>query len=231
MNRKPSVSLLTVTLGRELYIKRQIESVVRCAGDWGFEHRIFCQNGWKPSNEFYGFLESLPPEYDVALMFWEDLLDIGHSLNRALPSMSGELIMKLDDDAKLCSSNFMAHVRQIAKLIPNSVFSPYPVGLVGNPGGVLSNDRHVQYGEDTDTYYTFRKVNHVGGFARITPQNIIREKTFTNVGHSEDGEFTVHCRAKGIPMYYLENDLVVEHQESTLGQHERYGDDYFKGRF
>jgi hypothetical protein len=47
----------------------------------------------------------------------------------------------------------------------------------------------------------------------------------------EDVNFSEFCGIRGIPMYYLENALVVEHQESTLGQHARYGENYFKGRF
>jgi len=88
----------------------------------------------------------------------------------------------------------------------------------------------VEYSVETDTYYTFRKVHHVGGFARIMPVEYFKQINFTNT-HSEDTECSTWCNNNNIPMYYLENALIVEHQESTLGQHARYGEKYFKGRF
>jgi hypothetical protein len=73
-------------------------------------------------------------------------------------------------------------------------------------------------------------VNHIGGFARISPSEIYQQIHFTD-NHNEDGEFSNFCNSMNIPMFYLENDLVVQHQESTLGQHQRYGEGYFGKRF
>ena len=71
-------------------------------------------------------------------------------------------------------------------------------------------------------------MNHVGGFARIMPAEYLREITFSDA-HNEDSEVSAWAIAHGKPMYYLENGLAVEHQESSIGQGHRYPD-YFKNR-
>jgi len=59
------------------------------------------------------------------------------------------------------SPDFFVHVMAVHKIVPNAVFSPYPVGLIGHPGGDKGERHFVKYSEETDTYYTFRCVPHV----------------------------------------------------------------------
>lgn len=155
---------------------------------------------------------------------------VGDILNSLKDKLSGDIIGKIDDDCELISLDFFAHLQQIYKLKPNSVISPFPVGLINNLGGPPAINREVIYGQDTDTFYTFRQVSHVGGFCRFSPREIYQQINFSD-SHNEDGEHSAFCRSAGIPMYYLENNLICQHQESSLGQHQRYGETYFKGRF
>ena len=64
-------------------------------------------------------------------------------------------------------------------------------------------------------------MSHIGGLCRITPAAKVRHFKFeTNLSNSgtEDWQHSALCRVHGIKMFYLENALVVEHQESTMGQ-------------
>lgn len=226
------ISLYTFTMGRELYLRRLVESILELGGSFPFEH-VICFQGVKPSKELITFLEGIP---FIRLVHFERNIGIAEGMNHIIPTLKGDVIGKFDDDCVIRSPRFFDHVAAINKLKPEMVFSPYPVGLIGNPGGVLSQDRAVEYSEETDTYYTFRFVNHVGGFARIAPAKVVGDWRFANdlipgISGNEDGQHSNKCNAAGIRMAYLENALIVEHQESTLGQHERYGKDYFKGRF
>jgi len=157
-------------------------------------------------------------------------------MNKILPQLKGDIIIKMDEDCVLRSPNFFTHVKEVHTMFPRLVFSPFPVGLINNLGGPPSDQRGVVHGEKTDTYYTFRAVNHIGGFCRISPANPTKEWVFdydkseTSSG-TEDGQHSQKCITEGLPMVYLENALIVEHQESTLGQHKRYGEDYFGKRF
>jgi hypothetical protein len=227
------ISIFTSTSNRELYLKRLLSSVVRCSTVWPqtIEHIILFQ-GEKPSKDFEEFLSLLPSNYSRAIkILHSSVIDNdGTVMNKAKNLAANDLFFKLDDDAKLVSEDYFMHALEIHKLVPNAMFSPYPVGLINNPGGVLSKEHSVKYSQDTDTFYTLRRVNHVGGFAKIIPTEYIKQVNFTN-GRQEDTDTSNWCISNGVPMYYLENSLIVEHQESTLGQHERYGKEYFGGRF
>lgn len=220
-------------MGRELYLERLLESISLLGGSEPFEHYIVWQ-GVKPSESFLKTVEEKYPH--VKMLYRETNEGIAVAMNFVLPKLKGDIVIKLDDDAILRSPNFFNHVREIHTMFPNLVFSPFPVGLINNLGGPNSQQRQVAYGDKTDTYYTFRLVGHIGGFARISPANPTKEWLFDydksdTASGTEDGQHSQKCRSLGIPMAYLENALIVEHQESTLGQHARYGKDYFGERF
>jgi glycosyltransferase involved in cell wall biosynthesis len=228
------ISIYTLTLGRELYLTRLLESLALLGGWEGeYEHYI-CAQGVKLSNEFKELLET---KYcHVKLVEWEENYGIAEGMNKILPQLKGDIIIKMDEDCILRSPNFFTHVTELHELIPTMVFSPFPVGLINNLGGPSSSQRGVIHGEKTDTYYTLRAVNHIGGFCRISPAKPTKEWVFDydksdEQSGSEDGQHSQKCMAQKLPMAYLENALIVEHQESTLGQHARYGKDYFGKRF
>lgn len=177
----------------------------------------------------------IPDRPYITIEYWESNCGAGEANNRLIKKCKGDIICKLDDDALPYGTNYFEHIKQIYLLTnKNCIFSPYPVGLINNPGGVLSKEHSVIYSDVLDTYYTLRKVPHIGGFARVMPATIATQFVWPydySPLHSgqEDVNFSRFCQQKNIPMYYLENSIIVEHQESTLGQKERYKD-YFKGR-
>jgi hypothetical protein len=225
-----SISVYTFTLGREFYLNRLINSIIETGDSEKIDEQYIIFQGCKASQSF---LNSIPK--NINIIEWEENVGAGEGNNRILKKLSGNLIIKLDDDALIHSKRYFTHAEEIDSIL-NCPFSPYPVGLINNPGGVPSKEHFVNYGEKTDTYYTFRKVSHIGGFARICQKSIVDKITWkydyslTNSGH-EDIFFSSFCNTHNIPMYYLENAMVVEHQESTLGQHERYKNYFKNGRF
>ena len=171
----------------------------------------------------------------IKLFQWEKNCGSGEANNRLIRECSGHIIVKLDDDALPYGEDYFVHIKELINLThAAAILSPYPVGLIQNPGGVLSKEHHVIYSEVLNTFYTLRKVPHIGGFARIMPAQIAKAYTWPddyspyNSG-KEDVNFSAHCIANNIDMYYLENAIIVEHQESTLGQKTRY-ESYFKNR-
>lgn len=222
-----NIEIFTVTCGRPLYIVRLLESLKTNTMAGSYTHTIYFQGCYPTKN-----IEMLAGSANgpTRLVHLPKQRKIGDLLSDIRMVFTGNIMIKMDDDCVIRSPNFMTHVEALYRIYPNAVFSPFPVGLIGNLAGVPSSDRHVVYSKETDTYYTLRKVHHVGGFARISPKWLYDDCIFPRQTHGEDSEFSMHCGRKGVPMYYLENALIVEHQESTLGQHKRYGDIYFKGR-
>lgn len=221
--------IITITGGRTTYLNRLLKSISLQDHSLVINHTIVFQDNCFQKE----FSVGVPQEYleKLTIIKREDKRSVGKILNETRPDgKASPYTIKFDDDAMIRSQNFFFHALEVTQLIPESVFSPFPVGLINNMGGVQSSDRRVIYGDMSDTYYTFRKVNHVGGFARVSPTNLMKSVSFSD-SHNEDTEFSSYCSQKGVGMFYLDNALIVEHQESTLGQHARYGESYFKGRF
>ena len=226
------ISIYTFTLGRDYYLKNLVNSIERLGGHSNYEHHI-CFQGVEPSREIKSFLEH---KDEVTLHQWEENVGIAEGMNTIIPLLKGDLIIKMDDDCVIRSGQFFKHIEAVSKLFPQTVFSPYPVGLINNPGGPRGHGHVVKYSEDTETWYTLRMVQHVGGFSRVSPRELVKDWVLTpdlieGQSGNEDGQHSSLCLANGIPMAYLENAIIVEHQESTLGQHQRYGEEYFSGRF
>lgn len=224
------ISIFTNTIGREFYLKKNLKSIEKSFNrDIQIEHHvIFC--GCSPSNDFLNFLEKLTYRHLIKIETTQEIRSIGKNLNHAKTQAKYPIFLKLDDDAEILTSNFFDHILEISALKPNSAFSPFPIGLINNLGGVRAQSHEVLFSEKMNTYYTLRRTSHVGGFARICQTELIKQIEFTDA-HNEDVEFSNFAKSKGVDLFYLENALAVEHMESTLGQHQRYGEEYFKGRF
>lgn len=239
------ISVITFTLGgRNKYL---IECVNSVANDIFFnyqakiniEHHIIFQ-GVNPNISVLQEISIIEgyhknqQMYKATIHKWPENIGIGAGLNKILPECKGELIFKMDDDCKIISERFFEQAFNLYKRFPNSVFSPFPVGLIRAVGGTPARFHKIWWDKNNDIVYTKRIVSHVGGFARFAPKAIVEKFTFPNdkiagISGTEDGEFSSYCNASGVEMFYLENGLVVEHAESTLGQILRYPK-YFEGR-
>jgi hypothetical protein len=229
------ISIYTFTLGRSFYLKKFLESVIRSCHSYPgrIDHHLCCQ-GVELDPETIAITRQCELEnLNFVIHKWPENLGTPGGVNRIVPQLEGDLIIKMDEDCLIHSDGFFEHVSAVAELKPRANFSPYPVGLIGFAGGSKALSHHVEYSPRTDTYYTFRRVDHVGGFCRVSPGAVVREWRLTPGKtvdvRNEDQQYSALCRENGIEMYYLENALVVEHQESSLGQRARY-DEYFDGR-
>ena len=86
------ISIYTLTLGRELYLTRLLESIATLGGCVGeYEHYI-CAQGVKLSDEFKELLINKYPH--VTLVEWEENYGIAEGMNRILPQLKGDIIMR-----------------------------------------------------------------------------------------------------------------------------------------
>jgi glycosyltransferase involved in cell wall biosynthesis len=223
-----NISVYTTTLGnRPFYLKKLFYFLDAHSNDI-LEWHIGVQAPIKDLG--------IPERSWIKIHRWESNCGAGEANNRLIKECSGEILCKLDDDALPYGDDYFKHIKEIYKITEGKcIYSPYPVGLINNPGGVPSKEHYLLYSKNTDTYYTFRKVFHIGGFARVMPSSIAKSFVWpydyspSNSGR-EDVNFSEYCKSKNINMFYLENAIIVEHLESTLGQKERYKS-YFNERF
>jgi hypothetical protein len=220
-------------MGREKYLKDLINSII-LSGEYPSEHHIVFQ-GCGAFDDLKNYMQTIP---NIIPHFLPENLGAGGGNNYIIPKLNqNNLWVKLDDDAKIVSRDFFKNAQIVHSMFPNSVFSAYPVGLINNPGGVRSNQHDVHYHRDSDQYFTRRIVSRVGGFCRFWTSKIQGGFIFPNdldksgkTSGAEDVNFGNYCNSKQIETFYLENCMIVEHNESSLGQHERYKE-YFGERF
>ncbi|HBB9683367.1 TPA: hypothetical protein JLN00_004220 [Escherichia coli] len=209
-----NIDVFTVTCGREFYLKKVLLGLL----DFKDEiNHIMVFNDCAVSNEILEILEKL----DSKIFFQDTRISIGECINKYKKHFTSSIVLKLDDDAVIQSKSFFKHAVAIHKHYPEAIFSPFPVGLIKGFGGTPAVAREVIFSDEHDTYYTLREVKHVGGFARFTPLSIYQQVDFSEGVHSEDSELSKWCSLNNKKMYYLDNALIVEHSESTLGQLER----------
>lgn len=208
-----SLTVFTVTIGREHYLSRQLDLLL--AHKRLFDKHILVANGCSLPVHIRWKLRQLGSEVIPV----SSLISIGDVLERYKGIFRRTShVLKLDDDALPVGGDFFRHANELIRLIPDRVFSPYPVGLIQNAGGPKGTGHEVIRSKRTDTYYTLRKVNHVGGFARFSPSAYYADVRFDPTEHNEDVLFSKAMCARGVTMNYLENALIVEHAESTMGQ-------------
>lgn len=235
------ISIITFTLGgRPKYLINCLDSVFNdivtdVYNEIKIEHHLVFQGG-AGLFEVESFIKyfNQTEYYTLHVHEWPQNIGIGAGLNAIIPQCKGELIFKMDDDCKIISDNFFEKAMVIYRRFPNGCFSGYPVGLTGNAGGPRGFKHSIWNDKQNNQIYTRRHVNHLGGFARFSPKNIIEKFTFPNdlipgISGTEDGDFSNYCNYNNIEMFYLENGLVVEHSEATPGQVVRYPE-YFNGR-
>lgn len=234
------ISVVTFTLGgRDEYLKKCIVSVaedlLNSDSKIIIEHHLIFQ-GCKKPQFIYDIIanESSVAGYNIYCHEWPTNIGIGAGLNKILPECKGELIFKMDDDCEIVSKNFFERAYALYKRFPNSVFSPLPCGLLRSPGGPPALNHKVWWDKTNDIIWTKRIVNHVGGFARFAPKTIMEKFKFSNdlipgISGTEDGQLSSYCNSNNIEMFYLEDGLIVSHQETCYGQLLR-NPEYFAGR-
>ena len=231
-----NIDILTLSMGRDFYLQKNIESIRRNLDD---EVNIIQHIVLQGINSSINFNQYETANYKIKIYKLEKNIGCGMGNNFIKKYLRNDCyVHKMDDDCEIVSFNYFKKLKYLLKMLPDKFScSPYPVGLINNPGGVQRRSEHVvAYSEAIDQYYTLRPVHHIGGFARINPVNLFKEYNFPDDlsdkdSGVEDISLTGYCQQHGIPLFYVENALIVEHMESTLGQHKRYGETYFGKRF
>lgn len=242
MSEAPDISIITFTLGgRPKYLIGCLDSVYDdinnqlIEGEIKIEHHLIFQGeGGAPEIEPYLHYFKETKSYKLVTHKWPENIGIGAGLNKILPECNGKLIFKADDDCKIISSDFFEKAWSLYNRFPTSVFSPFPTGLIANLAGPRGYQHRVWMDKHSNKVYTKRMVHHMGGFARFAPRSLFDNFKFENdlipgISGTEDGQLSSYCVTNNIEMFYLENGLVVEHNDSSLGQILRYPE-YFISR-
>lgn len=239
------IDIVMLTMGREKYLKTALQSLIReanIAKNIDIQ-LILISQGYAISQEITELLLNNKEILKIKVVPLKENIGTTKGLIESKKYIRpiSDLVMKMDEDCEIITNNFFIHLDNIYRFLSTEknteqfVLSPFPVGLINNLGGPPKTGGHyiIDWSDKfCNTIYTLRRVSHVGGFARISTKKTFMNVPFENdntTNHSghEDGIFSKYCLDNNILMFYLENAMAVEHQESTLGQQRRYKE-YFK---
>jgi|GEM_PF-1378992 len=228
-----TVSIYTLSLGRMFYLEKLIQSMQKNI-HLPYQHVILNQGVNDP--DFISFLNNLANNNNnIEIVHSDENLGINAGCKKCVSMCTGDLIVKLDEDMRIVSDDFLKHLLAAYNTVGEPVaLTAFPAGFIGEPGGVPGRFGHsVYYSKETDTYYTIRWVHYLGGYCECIPRMIYEiAKPLDGFrgrkrSSGQDVYISRRMRKAGFRLGYFENACIVEHQESTLGQETRFRD-YFE---
>lgn len=235
--RISQISFYTLTHNRLHYTQRMIESLIQSNRE-GYQHVFVDQGSQDGTPDYLRTLPRLYPQISWTFIFLEKNIGIVEGQQQALECCKGDLLIKVDNDCRVLTMHINAHLKTIYEMIgADYVLSPFPSGLIDHLGGSARTGYEVYYSKKMDRYYTLGLTNHLGGLFRAVPRPILERvgawsdylQQFPEhpLGTREDSYFCRQVLKHGFKMAYIENECMVEHQESTYGQRVRYGPRHF----
>lgn len=214
------ISILTSTIGRELYLSRLLDSMASLGATdkVDFEWHIVFQRE-AASDKMQEKIKALPFASKVKTLFSPEVKFINSLIEDFKTQARFPLYLKLDDDALICSPDFLQRYVELSKLVPDAVLFPLEIGGYTNTQASL--DKHqIVYGEESNVYYTVSHSVLPSALAVMCPMNFIKKFTFPP-GQFDAPFLFIQCNLFRYPAYQLQNGLIVEHQEGAYGQHYR----------
>jgi hypothetical protein len=214
------ISILTSSIERELYLSRLLDSMERLGGceEVPFEWLIVFQKS-PPSQKMQDRLRSLSFANKVRWNFNEKIAPVNLIIEAFKRKAIYPLYLKLDDDALICSPDFLKRFVEISKLIPDAVIYPLEIGGYTNIQAPLSK-RQVIYGEESNYFYSVGHAILPSALSVLCPMSILKNIIFTK-GQSDAPLIWINCGLMNYPIFQLQNGIVVEHQECREGQYYR----------
>jgi GT2 family glycosyltransferase len=222
-----TVSVYTLSLGRKFYLEKLLASMQKNMG-LPYQHVILNQ-GVK-DKDFVSFLDGVAKKHQhIKVIHAPENLGINQGCKKCVSQCSGDLIIKIDEDMKIISEDFLKHLLAVYNAIGEPVaLTAFPAGFTGHPAGVMGRFGHsVYYSKETDTYYAIRWVHYLGGYCECIPKMVYEiAKPLDGFkgkkkSSGQDVYISRRMRKAGFRLGYFENACIVEHQDSTLGQEAR----------
>lgn len=220
---EPKVAVFTLCKDRLFYTKKMFDSMRTKAGyplTW-----FALDNGSKDGT--VEWLQGLKPTgwvEDIKLLLNEENHGISIASNECLDAIGQDYdyIIKIDNDNEILSDLWLRQLLDIFACHDMMALSPYVEGLIDNPGGTP----RIAY--KTISKHLLGITPHIGGIFTMTHRKAydgFRWDTDDPKHALQDAVFSQEMKRRGIICAYVE-DLRCNHQESTMGQKQRFPD-YF----
>ena len=242
--RKPlRIAIYTLTMNRLEYTKQMYKALWNTA-HYDFDWYVIDQGSKDGPAEWLKSLtrdgskipSSDPGEYcemNIRYRLYPENVGLAKGWNNIVEFIKAEgeydVIIKVDNDAELMTSGWLAAMVEMFERNRNFILSPYVEGLEGSPGGVLraragGESPYIQINDKI-----LGMVPNLGGIVFATPIEIWKNWKFDELYEgNKDVVLSKYARGMGYTLAYME-EFRVWHIDGTAGQHRKYPD-YFKGR-
>lgn len=218
---KPKVAIMTKTYERLDYTKRMWESL-NASTSYPFDWFVYDQGSNDGTQDW---LKEIEPRY-----VYLDERNVGitkadnHLLDRIFELGDYQIIIHVDNDCEFMTWGWLETLVDLWKRNHKLYVSPYPEGLVYNPGGAP------RIGYSNIGPYPIEVTQHIGGFCAFCDASAYRDFRWTDqFKHgNQDSEASLEFRKRDFMPCYLPLHRVM-HMDTTLGQQVKYPE-YFERR-
>lgn len=215
----PKVAVFTMTYERLDYTRRMAESMARSAG-YPFDWFVLDQG----SDD--GTPKWLKDSYAHFIHLSDTNMGITKASNLLLDAIGNDyqIIVKVDNDCEFLTKNWLHTLVDLWKRNHMLYMSPYPEGLVHNPGGA-PRIGHAYVGP-----YMVEVTQHIGGLCAFVDARAYKDFRWEDqFKHgNQDMEASVSFRKQGYMPCYIPLHRVW-HMDNTEGQYKKYPT-YFERR-
>lgn len=217
---KPKVAIMTKTYERLDYTKRMWNSL-NASTKYPFDWFVYDQGS---QDGTYKWLLEIDPKH---VTFGRENVGISKADNRLLDEISHgnyDIVVHVDNDCEFMTQYWLETLIDLWRRNHMLYMSPYPEGLVHNPGGAP------RIGYASIGPYPVEVTQHIGGFCAFIDASAFKEFRWTDqFKHgNQDWEASQHFRSLGYMPCYIPIHRVM-HMDTTDGQEKKYKE-YFERR-
>lgn len=221
---EPRIAIMTKTYERLDYTSRMWKSLIDST-DLPFDWYVYDQGSKDDTPEW---LKKLSKHRDnVKVTYGTENIGISKADNHLLEKIAKEdyqIVVHVDNDCEFQTFGWLETLVDLWKRNHMLYMSPYPEGLVHNPGG-SPRIGHASIGP-----YPIEVTQHIGGFCAFVDARAYRDFRWTDqFKHgNQDSEASMEFRKLGYMPCYIPVHRVM-HMDTTEGQYRKYPD-YFERR-
>jgi len=219
--RNPRVAIFTLTYGRIEYTKQMYESL-KDSTKYPFDWFVFDQGSDDGTGDW--LMDEVKPRYVHLNGSNVGITKASNHLLDKIQKIGYDVIIKVDNDCAFMTKHWLESLVDLWRRNHMLYMSPYPEGLVDNPGGAI------RLGYSTIGPYSIEVTKHVGGLCAFVSSKAYDDFRWTDqFKHgNQDSEASKNFREKGYMPCYIPLHRVW-HIDGTSGQKEKYPD-YFERR-
>lgn len=219
---KPRVVVYSLVKDRLRYTKTCFRKLKKLSG-YEYDHVVVDQGSTDGTREW--IRESYKPTVYIQN---SENLGIAVGSNQALDAIGDayDIIIKIDNDCYPLTSGWLEQFVELYKRTHRMAFSPYPEGLLDNPGG------SPRYAYGNLNGHLLGLVQHLGGLCMVCPAEFYADFRWDETTPKHfiyDLLFSQYLTRQGYGLAYVEDIRVSHGPKGTLGQYKDYPE-YFQKR-